>query len=94
MAVLQQRPPQGKSVLSEEALTNKFFQIFSKVSTVDGIVSLIIVVRTVFFRSEERRVVLDQLRLLYLQLVLNGIEDFVDRESQHSEVLFHLEGLG
>jgi len=61
---------------------------------VDGIVSLIIVVRTVFFRSEERRVVLDQLRLLYLQLVLNGIEDFVDRESQHSEVLFHLEGLG
>jgi len=50
-------------------------------------------VRTIFFCSRECRVVLDRLRALYPRLILDGIEDFVNREPQRSEVLFHLEGL-
>ena len=50
-------------------------------------------IRTIFIRFGECRVVLDRLRVLYPRLVLNGIADFVDGEPQLSEVLFHLEGL-
>ena len=50
-------------------------------------------IRTIFFHSEKYEVVLDLLRMLYLWLVLDGVEDFVDGESQRNEVLFHLEGL-
>ena len=69
------------------------FQVFPEVSVVDGLVSLTVVVRTVFFRSEDCRVVLDRLRALYPRLILNGIENFIDGEPQQSEVLFHLESL-
>ena len=41
----------GKDVLFEKALVDKFFQIFSEASAVNGLVSLTVVVRTVFFSS-------------------------------------------
>ena len=59
----------------------------------DSLVSLTVIVRTVFFRYGECRVVTDQLQALYPWLVLDCIKDFVDRKPQRSEVLFHLEGL-
>jgi len=55
--------------------------------------SLTVMVRTIFFLFEKCGVVLDWLQTLYPRLVFNGVEDFVDGESQRSEVLFHLEGL-
>ena len=60
----------------------------------NGLVPLTVIVRTIFFRSGECGVILDRLRAVYPPLVLDGIVDFVDRESQQSELLFHLEGLG
>ena len=65
-------------------MTDKFFQIFLESSAVDGLVSLTLVVRTLFFRFEECRVVLDLLWTLYPGLVLGDIEDFVDMEPQRS----------
>ena len=53
-----------------------------------------VMVRTIFFYSGEYGVVLDWPRVLYPRLIFDGIEDFIDREPQRSEVLFHLEGLG
>ena len=41
--------------------------------------SLNVIIRTVFFRSGECRIVLDQLRALNPRLVFDGIEDFIDR---------------
>ena len=91
--VLHWRLPQGKGVLFKKALAYKFFQVFSKASIVDGLVSLTVMVRTIFFHPGKCRVVLDKLRALYPWLIHDGIEDFIDGESQPSEVLFHLEGL-
>ena len=68
-------------------------QVFLEASTIDNLVSLILMVRTLFFHSGENRVVLCWLQALYVRLNLDGIEDFIDREPQNSEVLFHLEGL-
>ena len=59
----------------------------------DRLVSLTVVIRTVFFRSEECWVVLDWLRALYPRLVLDVIENFIDGKPQWSKVLFHLEAL-
>ena len=74
-------------------MADKFFQVLSQTSVVDGLVPLTVIVRTVFFHSEKCKVVLDWLRALYPRLVLDGVENFVDGEPQQSEVLFHLEGL-
>jgi len=60
---------------------------------VNTLMSLIIMARTVFFHSKECRVVLNWFGMLYSQLVLDGINNFVDGEPQWSEVFFHLEGL-
>ena len=39
--------PGGKNRLFEEALSNKFFQVPLKASTVDGLMSLLVTVRTI-----------------------------------------------
>jgi len=70
--------PQGKNVLFEEALADKFFQVLPEASAVDGLVSRTVMVRTIFFRFGECEVVLDWLRVLSLRLVLDGVEDFID----------------
>ena len=49
----------GKDVLFEVALVGKFFQIFSKASIVDNLVSLTVVLRRVFFLFGVCMVVLD-----------------------------------
>jgi len=85
--------PRGKDVHFAEALADKFFQVFLEASIVDSLVSLTVGVRTIFFHSGECGVVLDRLRAFYLWLVLDSIKDFIDRESQWSEVLFHLEDM-
>ena len=59
----------------------------------DNLVPLVVVVRIVFFRFGECKVVLDRLQALYPQLVLDGVKDFIDGEPQRSVVFFHLEGL-
>ena len=82
--------PKDKDVLLKEALVDKFFLIPPQTSAVGSLMSLTVVVRTVFFHSGEYKVVLNRLRALYSQLVLNGVIDFVDREPQWSEVLFIL----
>jgi len=85
---------QGKDVLFEKVLADKFFQVLPEAYAVNGLVPLTVMVRTIFFRSGEYVIILDRLRAIYPRLVLDGIVDFVDRESQQSELLFHLEGLG
>ena len=60
----------------------------------DGLVPLTIMIKTVFFRFKEYKVVSDQLRALYPRLVLDDIENFVVGKHQRSGVFFHLEGLG
>jgi len=60
---------------------------------VDGLVSLAIMVRTIFFYSWKCRVALDRLRVLYPRLILDDIKDFTDGEPEGSLVLFHFKGL-
>jgi len=43
--------PEGKGVLFQEALADKFFQVFSEVFAMNSLVSLTVVVRTMFFHS-------------------------------------------
>ena len=57
-----------------------------------SLLSLTVMVRTEIFRSEKCRVILDQLWAPYIWLVLDGTKDFVDREAQQGEVLFHPKG--
>ena len=64
---------------------DKFFQVPTENSTVDGLVSFTFVEGTILFRSEEYRVVLDRLRAPYPWLVLDGIEDLIDWEPQRGE---------
>ena len=59
----------------------------------DGLVPLIVMVRTIFFRSGEYGVVLDWPRAFNSWLVLHGVEDFIKGEPQGSVVYFPLEGL-
>jgi len=59
----------------------------------DGLMSFTVMERIVFFLSEECRVVLDRLRVIYSWMVLYSIEDFIDGELQRSEVLFYLKCL-
>jgi len=66
--------PALNTALVEEALADKFFQVLSTASTMDGLVPFTVVIRTIFFRSEECRVVLDRLRALYPWLVLGGLK--------------------
>jgi len=45
----------------------------------DSLVFFTVVIRTVFFRSGEGKIISNQLWALNPQLVLDGIEDFIDR---------------
>ena len=56
--------------------------------TVDGFVSLILVIGGIFLRFGERRIVLDRFRASDQRLIFEGVEHFIDREFQRSEV-FH-----
>ena len=49
----------GKNVLSEEALTDKFFQVLPEAFVVGDFVSLIVVIRTVIFHYGKCRIMLD-----------------------------------
>ena len=82
-----------KIIFLEEALADKYFQIFLEASALDDLVSLTVMVRTVCFRSGECRIVLDHVQPLYPRLVIDNIEDFIDREPQRNEVLFNLKCL-
>ena len=84
---------EGKGVLFEEALTDKYFQVLPEVFAVDGLVSLTVMVRAVFFRFVECWVILDWLWAPDPRLVLDGIEDLIDREPEKNEVLCQLENL-
>jgi len=81
-----------KNVLSEEVLSDKFFQVPLEASIVGSLMSLTVMVRAEIFRSGECKVILDQLRVSYRWLVLDVTEDFVDGEAQQGEVLFHSKG--
>ena len=81
-----------KNVLSEEVLSDKFFQVPPQASIVGSLISLTVMVRAKICRSGECMVILDQLWVSYWLLVLNVTEDFVDGEPQQGEVLFHSEG--
>ena len=59
----------------------------------DCSVSFTIVIRAIIFCFGECRVVLDRPQTLHPRLIFDGIEDFVDGESQRSEMLSHLEVL-
>ena len=72
--------PGGNDVLFEEDLADKFFQILSEASAMDGLVPLTVMVRIIFFHSVEHRIILDWLWAPYPWLVLDGVEDFIDGE--------------
>jgi len=71
----------GMNVLYEEALTDKFFQVPPVASTVDSLVSLVIVEGTVLLCSGEGRIVLDWFRAPDLGLVFDGIINLIDEKS-------------
>ena len=75
-------------------LWQKVLSVDPEALAVDDPVSTTVVIRTIFFCFGKYRVILDQSRASHPLLVFNGIKDFVDREPQRSEVLFHLESLG
>ena len=58
----------------------------------DSLVSLTFMEGTILFCFEKCRLILDWLRLSYLRLVLDSIENLIDGEPQQGEVLFHSEG--
>ena len=78
----------SKDVLFEEALLDELFQIPSEGPTIDDLVPFTFVVGAVFLRPGKRRIVLDRLRAFDPRWILEGVEQFVDRELQRSEV-FH-----
>jgi len=55
----------------------------------DDLVSLTIMVGTIFFCSEKCGIVPDWSWTPNPWLVFDGVEDFIDGESQRSEMLFH-----
>jgi len=83
----------GENVLFEEALAGKFSG-YSRgfCSRLSGV--LYCRDKNNIFLLQECMVVLDRLRTPHPWLVFDSIEDFVDEESQRSEVLFHLDSLG
>ena len=78
-----------EDVLFEEILLDELFQVLSEGPTMNGLVSLVVIVGAIFFYSRKRRIVPDWSRALNTQLVLKGVEDLGDRELQRSEMLFH-----
>jgi len=80
LVVLRRRLPRGKSVLFEEALADKIFQISPEASAMGNRLSLTIMVETIIFHSGKYRVMLDQLRASYPWLVLDGTKDLIDGE--------------
>jgi len=79
----------SEDVLFEEILLDELFQVLSEGPTMNGLVSLVVIVGAIFFYSRKRRIVPDWSRALNTQLVLKGVEDLGDRELQRSEMLFH-----
>ena len=73
---------EGEDILFEEPLANKFFHVLLEALAVDSLVSFTIVIRTVFFCFGECRVILNWSRSPHPRLIFDGIEDFVDAESQ------------
>ena len=59
----------------------------------DDLVSLAIVEGAVVLYSEVGKIILDWLQASDPRLVLDGIKDLVDGESQRSEILFRPKGL-
>ena len=57
-----------------------------------SLVPFTVVVGTIIFGFEKCRVMLDLLQTSYLQLVPDGIEDFIDGEPQRGKVLSISEG--
>ena len=84
----------SQDVFFEEAQADDLFQIFPGASTVDSLVPLTIVVRAVFFYSEEFGIVLDQFRTSDSWFILNDVEHLIDGEPQRSEVLCWIFGEG
>jgi len=60
----------------------------------DCSVSFIVMIRAVLFCSGECRVILDQPQASHSRLIFDGMEEFVNRKPQQSEMLFHFEVLG
>ena len=58
----------------------------------DNFVPFTVVVGAVLFCSGMREVILDGSRMPDQRLILDGIEDFVDAESERSELLYQLVG--
>ena len=73
-------------IFFEDALLNELFQVLSEGPTVDGLVPFGFVVGAVFLRSEKRGIVLDLSWTSDPWLILDGVEDLIDREPQWSEV--------
>ena len=91
MIVQIQRLLQEKDVLFEEALSNELFQVLLESPAVNDLVSLTVMIRAIFFCSEKRGIVSNWSQTPDSRLVLDGIEDLVDGESQQSEMMFRSE---
>ena len=64
----------SEDILLEEAMLNEFLQVPSEGPTVDGFVSLALVLGAIFLRSGERRIMLGWFRLSGPRLIFEGIE--------------------
>ena len=64
----------GKNIFFDEALEDKFFQIFPEASAVDGLVLFIAMEGAVLFLSGKRMVVPDRLRAIYLRRSLIALK--------------------
>ena len=80
----------GKNVLSEEALSDKFFHVPVEASVVDDLVFLTIVKGTILSRSRGCRVVLDWLRAPYPRLVFDGTKALGDGDLSEVKCCFTL----
>ena len=94
LGCMHRRLTWSKDVLFEKILTDKFFQVSPEALAVNDLMFFTIVIRTIFFYSEECRVTLDRAQASHPRLVFDGIKNFVEGEPQRSELMFHLEGLG
>ena len=77
-------------VFFEEALADELFQVSSKVLTMDGSVPLAVMEGTILFCSGKFEVVMDRSRTSDPQLVLDSVEDLVNRKHEWGECFISL----
>ena len=71
----------NENILFVKVLLDELFQVLLEGLTVDGLVSIIVMVGAIFFCFRKRGIIPDWSRAPNSRLILDGVKDLVDVES-------------